>query len=409
MDSWWEIPLCARFLDMVKEEIFSGKIVLTFLPKHTPSGFIPELKRACEKKQNIQIRKINLNDCDLSDKKPVESMLFNLFDLDKNTNVFIRKSASEIFKNVDFNPTQVFVFENLQHELLDHFKEFLIDLGRYHAGTSIISRHRFLVIIDPSNFKHDDFMFESGIQKVHYQGIFGKLENLLGCKIFFNQNNELIDSLLNNIIASISKFDVRLMKALSQCDNFLENYPEALLKFAEKNEWNQIKFIEPEKMTDEEKWLRWAEGILDFEGDKVIYHSAYLHIHKKNDDLEKRAWVSGLEILLPLIEEFRQRVLKCNKFVFPFKHQNKNTGELIENKQDFEIGDICYLLQKREVKFRGFSGTEIKKLVQYIELNKDIRNALAHLELPNANKIKKFFHEYDEVDELLNSVELGNR
>ena len=247
-------------------------------------------------------------------------------------------------------------------------------------------------------------MFESGIQKIHFQGVFGKLENLLGIKMLYGYNHEMINDLYLSMIASLSRFDLRLIKNLSNCENLLEDYSDVLLQFAKKNEWDKVKYREPEDLTEHEIWERWSKGILEYKDNKIVYNSANLLIHNENDELETRLWISGLEVLLPFIEGFRKRVLKCNKLIFPFKCQNRKTGQLKTNKLDFEIGDICYLIKNREVQLRWLSLNEKTVLIDFLNLSKDIRNDLAHLKFPKADDIKKFYTNYQEVYGLLDPV-----
>jgi len=408
MNSWWETPLCARFLEKIKNEIFAGKIVLVFIPRHAPDRFIPQLKTSFEKENKFEFIRINLDECKLTDSKPVESLLYSHFELDRNTDSFIQKNAIEIFENIDYKPTQIFVLENLQRTLLVPFKEFIFDLGRFLARIPIYERYKIVVNIEPSRFKYDDFMLESGVEKIHFQGIFGKLDFFLGLRYYYGQDSEIVGNLKENMIAVISQFDVRLAKELVESDDFFKEYNDVLTKYAEKRGWQSIKYKDPIQLTEQEKWERWSNGILEIKDNKIHYHSAFLKIHNKNIELNKRNWISGIEVLIPMIEEFRNRVLQCNKLIFPFKCQNRKTGELKENKLDFEIGDISYLTGNREITFRWLSPIEKSRIIEFIHLSKEIRNDLSHLKLPKTEFIIKFYSEYNAVDSTLDSVDMVN-
>lgn len=401
MNSWWETPSCSDFTTMIANEIWEGKIVLVFLPAHAPKGFLSQLKVRLSKGENIQYEKFDLTECDSKENKPVESLLRSHFELDKSRELYTDKKASSIFSNLNPDPGKVIVFENPPYILMPKLKEFLIDLGRYFIGIPVPNRHKVLVMIDPQKCRFDDFPAESGISKFHFEGILNKLDQALAIRYYLSSNKARQNPLFESVLISLSKFDLRLCEKLFDSDAILENYPQQLEQFAEENGWKDVKFKNEYELTETEKWERWALGILDRIDDKLVYHSAFLRMHNKLNELEKRLWHSGLQILIPLIEESRMNLIESKKFVFPFKYQNGKTGEIIEKKEDFEIGDICFMLETRQITLKNMSHSEKLKVTMFVRLCRDIRNDLSHLKMPEAKKNIQFFHEKSEVELIL--------
>ncbi|GBD87420.1 hypothetical protein BMS3Abin03_01352 [bacterium BMS3Abin03] len=401
MDSLWETPKRSVFLDNIVKEIYSGKITLVFLPKHAPKGFLQQLKLKFEKRNQIKYRKIDLDNCENEGNKPIESFLFSDFDLDENTQTFIPQNAASIFRHIDFNVSKIFVFENLPYVLVDQFREFIIELGHYLTGNALYERHKVIVLLDAENFKMTDFTSESGIQKIMFQGVFDKLDNILILRYYYNYQNNGFTSLYENIMSMLSVFDYRLTETLVECDNLIEDYNEQLNIFAREQKWDIIKYKGINKLSEEEIWYRWSKGILEKSNGTYIYHSAFLKIHNKDAEIKKRIWQSGVEVLIPLIEEFRDVILKSDKIHYPDVFPSKKNGDPINSKIDLEIGSIYHFVNKQIIHIRWLSVGEKGKVKAFIKICREIRNDLSHLKIPTVDNIEKFFQEYDEVKRLL--------
>jgi len=402
MNSWWETPSCSGFLEKIVNEIWSGKIVMVFLPKHAPLSFLSELKFKLSKREAITYEKIDLQECDKKIDRPVESLLLSVFELDKNI-PYVPKKASSIFAKIRSDQNNVIVFDRIESDMICDFKNFLVDLGRYFNGIPVQKRHKVLVLIDPSGCRFDDFIPEPGIVTFKFEGIINDLDQALAIRHFFNFNHSIQKRFPESIIISLSQFDHRLCEKLLDCNDIHENYSQYLEQFANDNEWLNYSFKPEDQLSEAEIWERWAQGILDKPDSKPVYHSAFLKIHAKDDELEKRLWLSGIRILLPMIEEFRGKLIVSKKIVFPFKYQDDRTGEVKNSKSDFEIGDITFMIHNRQIEFPRMSYTEKCKVISFIELCREIRNDLSHLRMPNAANIRKFFDEKEPVEMILDS------
>lgn len=401
MNSWWETPIYSNFLESIKDDIWSGKIVLAFLPKHTPPNFISALQSKMEIKDKFYFERINLAECDENVPYPIESFLFTHFGLDSNLDSYIPKSASAIFSKVDSGANKMFVLENLSAPMADLFKNFLVDVGRFLTSLPFFNRHKILIILDASNFSNLNFTSESGISKILFRGVFDKLNHTIGVRYYYKFDNGVFTSLIENLIATLSCYDIRLIESLLDCDDLIEEFQDCLLNFAKKHSWENIKFKKVENLSDADIWERWSLGLLEIQGDKPFYHSAYLKIHEKEAELNRRIWLSFTEILSPVIEEIRDRILKSDKLIFPFKFQNKITGEIITDKNDLEIGELCYFINRREIVLKSVPVTEKIRIIEFVNNCRSIRNDLAHLKIPETRNIKLFYNEYEEICKML--------
>ncbi len=402
MNSWWETPIYSNFLESIKDEIWSGKIVLAFLPKHTPPNFISALHSKLELKDKFYFERINLAECVDNVPYPVESFLFSHFGLDTEMDSYIPKSASAIFSELDSGSNKLFVFDNISAQIAEKFMGFLIDSGRFLTSIPLINRHKILVILDPSNYNNLNFMSESGIAKILFQGIFDKLNHTLGIRYYYKYDNGVFTNLIENLIASLSCHDIRLIESLLDCDDLIEEFQDCLLNFAKEQGWDRIKFKKVENLTGSEIWERWSLGLLEIQKDKPIYHSAYLKIHQKEAELNRRIWMSYTEILLPVIEEIRDNILKSDKFIFNPTFHNKITGEIITDKNDLEMGELCfYINRRREIVLKSIPVAGKDRIIEFVNICRSIRNDLAHLRIPETRNIKLFYNEYEEICKMM--------
>ncbi len=396
MDNWWEIPLYSKFVEDTWHEINDGKIILAFIPEYAPSKFIYQFKSL---DNNISLDRIDLADC----QSEIESFLFNYLELDKKKE-FIEKKASTIFNAIEQNPGKIIVFENIPNNLTDKFRSFINDLGRYLSKINTHERHKIIVLLDPKGFNPTDFTSETGISKILFQGVFDKLDFKLGVRYYYDFYANEFTHLYESIIASLSQFDVGLVEELVDCDSLIDDYGDVLTKYVKDKDWDKVKFKKIENLSQNETWDLWAKGILDIKNDKKIYHSAFLKIHNKESELTRRVWSAEIEILLPLIEELRVKIIESKNLIFPDHYWNAKTGEYKDNKMDFEIGEISYLINKDKIETCWSSNSSKGKVIKFIQLSLNIRNDLSHLRIPNTQDIKSFLKEYDSIIKLLKNT-----
>ena len=397
MNSWWETPLCAGFLKTICDEIWSGKIVLIFLPHHTPKGFFPELKTTFANRDIKSITRINLEQCDADEPYIIERTIHSGFHLEEFER-FVPSRVEEIFNCPEVGVSNLIIFEKLSQPLLKSFKEFLNEYTRLVNKKSSIHHHKILVILDPNQFHSSDFPAEPGISKILYEGVFDKLDQSLALRYLMKLDSGDITPFIENLIASLSQFDYSFSQILCEEENLLDRLLDICFKYANTKEWEKVKYIPANFLSDNEYWSRWAMGIADKKNGEVLYHSGYLILKEKTLEVNNRIWQVGIEILLPLIETIRLKILKCPRLTFPQSIYIKSTGEHIKDKFKYEIGEILFLCQKREIQFNGISKTEKDRLLYVITLAKTIRDELAHVKIPQTSDITQFYNECHKID-----------
>jgi hypothetical protein len=124
-------------------------------------------------------------------------------------------------------------------------------------------------------------------------------------------------------------------------------------------------------IAQERSWegsLSWAIGNSAKFGDTELTHSAALGA--ESTELSRRIWSAEVGVILPRIEELRQKFLTrySTRFRMPYKTR---FGQVIDDVRDLEIGHICDQLQT--------IGASSEERFAVERLTK-MRNCLAHLE-----------------------------
>jgi hypothetical protein len=324
--------------------------------------------------------------------------------LDNKTDSFIPKRVPDIFKHIPTSESKhqiVYVFENLSHVILEKFKDFLSNLGRYFTSITENERQKIIILIDPEKINPNIFNTEPGTSKHLLKGVICPLDQSLAIKYYFGCNGNHVNVLLENLIMSLSQFDYKLTEDLCNCKDILEDFPHKLREFAIVRDWGKIQYKREDDLNEDEVSQLWSKGILDKPNGKLVYHSSFLKIHNKENELRKRVWNSAIQILLPLIEEFRSAFINSNKVKFPFNFYNEKKNRIIEDINEFEISDIVFLINKNQIVFNTIYTSEKKKLKEFAKLCREIRNSLSHLEVPENYLIKSFFNEKDDVMQIL--------
>lgn len=119
-------------------------------------------------------------------------------------------------------------------------------------------------------------------------------------------------------------------------------------------------------------------------------HFLYLYRNKKTEDINHRIWEAQMMTFFPIVEERR---LGCIKRRYPFFEAalgnasynlvDSLTGERLANPYDLELSQILYCF-RHSTEAAEDEKTELRKL-------RDIRNAIAHLEVLDSEKIHTLF------------------
>lgn len=400
MNSWWETPSNSGFLCQIVDQAWYGNIVLVYTPEHIPTGFISALRKEFGKRDVKNIERLNLENCNSQSSFTIEDFIYDYFDLGSNRN-YVSKNIKDIFESLNNHNTGAFFFENLPLALKDEFSTFIDGLRRYILDIKAYEKPKIICILNPKNISYDDIISEVGIKKIMYQQVFDKLDNLFGLEYYLDQKDTDCFGVNNLVISYTSVFDCCFTEELSEFQSFFYSDISFLDSFYEKKEWNKFSFKPVDKLTDVEIWERWANGIIEIKNDQIIYHAAFLKAKGEVEEIYKRIWNAELEIILPLIENFRFLLVENSRIIFPKNYINKKTEVTKRDKYEFEIGEISFLMETFKIRFIHFSSSEKKEVRDYVSLCKNIRNDLSHIRNLNIVDLELFFKNYRNISDLL--------
>jgi len=397
MDSWWKTPSLDGYLAKIIEKLWSGNIVLAFMPENTPMDFFPELKERCKKNDIKDFSVIDFGRVEAL--QPLE-VLHNYFELNE-TEKFVPKRVNAIFDNVKKSVDRLMVFKNVSGIERQILLAFMDDLFHYNKSIEANNRHKILVLIENGSLFPSDFKLEPFVAKEVFSQKIDKLTQLNSLKYHIKYKNGHMAELYESIIISLAKYDCALTERLVECKSLLDDYKQVLWDFATERGWKDIPYKTKGALSENETWHRWAKGILDFESENIIIHSAYLQIHGQEKEVNMRLWKAGVEVLLPLIEEMRNKIVSSDKIEFTQPAFLINPKELKNDKSEFEIGEIVYCINNRLINIKGPDNNKKKRIKDFIRLCRDIRNDISHLKIPESDKIKNFFTELNSIDDIL--------
>ncbi len=398
MDNWWQTPSLARFIGEIIEDLWNGQIVLLFTPKKVPSDFIQELKSKCRSRDMSAFETL---DFEQNSSNPLE-VIYDHFSLG-DVETFVPKNINAVFEHIPASLSTVIVFRNLRFEEAkkDVFVEFMNQLSHYYRTTEN-DTHKLLVLIENGQLFPDDFSPEPNVEMKVFSQLANPLTQHNGLCYYLNfKNGNVMSELFEQIIISLARFDLELTEKLVQSTSILDEYEVILNNYASERGWMDIGYVPASQLLTNQKWQRWSEGIIDFDGEGVIYHSAYLQIHGLKDQVKRRIWEAMVRTILPVIEEARNVLVSSEKLDFKPEAHIINRDSYIKKRSDFEIGQLHYCIQKRYIRVNCFDQNNRTRVLKLIELCKEIRNDIAHLDIPQKRDLEILAKEAYELHEIL--------
>lgn len=164
MNSWWDTPSNSEFLSYIADQSWLGNIVLVYVPKHLPAGFIPGLKRVLNKRDVKHIERLNLKNYNPQNFTNLEEVLYDHFELGSESK-YIPKKIKDIFHNLQADEIGALFLENISSPFKKHFCVFIDALRRHLLNINTNERQKVICIIDSVNITYDDIPDEVGIKK----------------------------------------------------------------------------------------------------------------------------------------------------------------------------------------------------------------------------------------------------
>ena len=341
---WWDLPGPSRFVSSIADDLREGMNVLVGCPAYTPAGLRQSILLEFGKGEFHVIRAGTANPTDL---------LFQHFVPDVGGSVL--HDIATFLEHIDRRSRVVWV-ENISAETWPAWDSFLREYQHACGEVPVLARTLFSVLLGPTSTQVLANN-EVRLSAHRYDGYVNALDALLYASLAFSQNNlsSIEKDIAISVIARIGLWDPDLIQRLIVEPLHVILDPSLVLReVAQERSW--------------EGAPSWAAGSLAKFGDTELTHSAALG--PKSTELATRIWSAEVGVVLPRIEELRQKFLSrySSRFRMPYKTR---FGQVFDDVRDLEIGHICDQLQTISASSEDrFAVDRLTKM----------RNRLAHLE-----------------------------
>jgi hypothetical protein len=397
MDSLWKIPSLEIFLNKLVQHLWGGQIVIVFIPDSIPERFYQELKFRCKKAEIDTFHSIDFNN---TEHIWPEEAIYDYFELSDSEHC-VNNNVREIFDSINIDINHLLMLKIITCVNKEIFMSFIDELLHYCRSKEHKKRLKILVIIENNSLTPDEFLPEPNLEKMIFSQQVDALAQLNGLRYVLQMTGQM-EELTEKIITSLAVFDYGLTEQLANSRSLLDEFEDVLTNYANERSWQQINFIEERYLTNSDKWYRWSKGILDYNSNGgVIYHSAYLHIHGKDDLIKRRLWETYLGVLLPDIERVRNMLIVAERIEFTDNAFLVDGKRSLKSKYDFEIGGLARGFNERSIIVKGASEINRKQIIQYVNLCRNIRNDLSHLNIPKVEDLRRFYDEKVWVEKML--------
>jgi hypothetical protein len=357
---WWLMPGPSQFLSGVVEDIRDGRNAVLRFPKYAPNGFQSRLREELEGRDGWrwEYLRASQEEC-LS---PVD-LLFRVLAPDYPSDSL--RSVKLLASQHSFQGRVIWI-DDFSTANWPPWREFLEEYAQVCDALSVLERTIFVAFLSS---EYSVPLPCEGPRLAHHnwREVTGNLDSALFAAFLVYQKNWATPKkrIAAATIAHVALWDSELAKELS--DEPIESIllPLAFLEnFANQRGWDN------QSITDKEEL--WRHGIFErFDGvDK--FHSAYLAISNRTEELQRRIWSGQIVVLMPLVEEKRQKILVDLKDSLKVPYRTR-FGEEITDMLDLEIGHI-------ESQITGFDSKVAPATQEKVKRLRRIRNHLSHLE-----------------------------
>jgi hypothetical protein len=340
VDEIWSLLGPRRFLAGVVEQSVGGNSLVVFAPKYLLPSIVIQIRSELRQQE----RRVETLDELVA---PDESLASSVPANDGLVSVFDQLGAS--------GARTMIVTANTQSQ----FDSWSIALRRFHHHTlklDALNRPTIIVVSELQGFAVAE---EVALKVRHWKHVWGEIDSMaLGDMFLFKEGPQAtVDRIINHSISRLALWDAELAKSLAERPiEVLKNPIPLLIRTGEKCGWN------PSSVDNE------GDGSAGHENGRRIVHSSLLALRLDaaevltggKDELWRRRWQGQAVVLLPWIEEQRQKLLKrIARFI------RMPAGEL----EILEIGPLCFELARTNAPI-----VEKRKAA----LLREARNRLAH-------------------------------
>jgi hypothetical protein len=397
----WDVPACSSFLNRITSLLIDGNIVVSFLPKNAPDGFIRYLKKSFEKWEFYNSEEISFADFDPGSVSfAIDKYIFNHFEL-ANEKEFVNADIEAILKTSVCKEVDFFILKEIKPSLKESLKDFIIRLRSVVLSYSTVLRPKVLINLDPECFHENDLPKDNGICVERFYGIFDNHDTKIAIKYYFDQNAIDRETLLkHSILSNIATFDIEFAEYLVNVDikKLLNSKFDDFGDFVHNRGWDGIVDKSIRSLTENERWYLWSKGVIDVFDGNLDYHTGFLFLHDREMEIVSRMWKGQANYLLPIVEDVRVMILNMEEIVFPETLYNDKTNKTFNNKFELEIGEIFHYFSKNKVvKFQGIDYGDQIILTGLVKACYNARRELSHQKLLADYQVEKLLAKYQEV------------
>jgi hypothetical protein len=366
---WWNLPGPSAYLEKIKRDISQGKNVILL----HPFGIGDELRRAVNatfsNSELLQWRSINLADQEDSD-QPL-TVIGNIFCSHRES-----YSIQKVIEKRLINGYVIWV-EGFTPASWTQWQKFLFQY-EHEIRSTLADSGLFCVALSAESIA-GEFSEAVSLTIHRWQGVISSLDMSLFVSqlLCLKQQSTIRTKIHSSLCSELAGSDPELAQYLANLNlPALVKPKEALIAYAKNKNWSADILKEP----------CWENGFCDKIDDRTFIHSAALAATDGMNEIINRIWRAQVAVLFPYLEDLRLRFLpEIKKYIrLPLR---TDYGE-IKQYEDLEVGVIHYFIKQTNAP---------KILVQLFQHLKNIRHAIAHLEIVEAKAIEDLQYCVDKI------------
>jgi len=357
---FWSLPGPAGFVRGVLASLREGRSVALLLPFHAPGGLEEALAPVIR-----EVRPVEAHNA-LAGHLPAQALFERFWPAAPAITV---RNARNLLACEDFQGRLLWL-TGLTEERWPPWREFLVEYEQACRSVPQFYRTLFIVpLIGPLALAPPPA--EVCMACHEWRDCVSEMDMLLYCALSLQASSlpAAVRKLTAAVVAELALWDPGTAEALLAAEPWRCLSPlEVLVGIAKERGWTA------------QTPASWEGGTLERADHGNRVHSALLAVQGEEAEISRRVWAGLVRVLLPLIEERRLALLPKvqSRLRFPIR---VDSGELISDARDLEIGPLCYFLAKG-----GLRGRDLEPLYRM----KRLRNSLAHGEVPPLGEIRAF-------------------
>jgi hypothetical protein len=324
---WWSLPGPRSFVEAINDDVRQGKSVLLSLPQNTPARLSAALKEALQGDFAWYAGSVD------PQSDPI-SFLYDVFAPDAEPSRL--RNEANLAREAGFE-NRVIWLEDLPAARWSEWRDFLIRYERVSRSIPEAYRTNFIVRTDGTG-THPDLPQEVGLSTRRWDGYLERRDmQIFTYACVPEQASGLETDLVAALVTVLGGWDPDLCEYLASFDLPLLAQPYTLLRdFACNRNWD----FASSGLTDEV----WAQGLWQTYLGENVPHTCYALALHGSRHLDSLIWKAEVAVLMPYIEQQRQKLIERYRHCFKIPHVTKT--EVIEDVYDLEIGMIHWQLSQ---------------------------------------------------------------